>query len=244
MMLRTTKYRVVGFTLIELLVVIAIIAILAAILFPVFARARDRANQTTCLSNIKQIGLAFQVYASDWGGLFPPQDTDAAGTLGYFNWTYGWNNWTAAPMFKASIEYLVYALNPYIGGYQIWFCPNDVWQDLGTEPFGTLARTTAGEISYSYAVQWSTWLDNPPSMHDPACPAQINEPLDSISSNPSEQLLMTDNGFADSPGPTLANYQFAHNQGTNAVYLDGHATFLPGARYAHTHPPLIWYDAP
>ena len=57
-----------GFTLIELLVVIAIIAILAAILFPVFARARMKAQQTACVSNLKQIGTALAMYASDWGG--------------------------------------------------------------------------------------------------------------------------------------------------------------------------------
>jgi prepilin-type N-terminal cleavage/methylation domain-containing protein/prepilin-type processing-associated H-X9-DG protein len=55
-----------GFTLIELLVVIAIIAILAAILFPVFARARAKAEQTACLSNVKQVSLATQMYCSDW----------------------------------------------------------------------------------------------------------------------------------------------------------------------------------
>ena len=60
-----------GFTLIELLVVIAIIAILAAILFPVFARAREKARQSSCLSNVKQIGLGMMMYVQDYDERFP-----------------------------------------------------------------------------------------------------------------------------------------------------------------------------
>jgi prepilin-type N-terminal cleavage/methylation domain-containing protein len=62
-----------GFTLIELLVVIAIIAILAAILFPVFAQARESARQATCLSNMKQIGTASMMYVQDYDETYPDQ---------------------------------------------------------------------------------------------------------------------------------------------------------------------------
>lgn len=62
-----------GFTLIELLVVIAIIALLAGILFPVFAQARNKARQAGCTSNLKQLGLAMHMYIQDWDGYFPKE---------------------------------------------------------------------------------------------------------------------------------------------------------------------------
>src|SRR3954468_19598773 len=68
----TFMNRTSAFTLIELLVVIAIIAILAAILFPVFAQAREKARQTSCLSNLRQISTAMMMYAEDHDGLFVP----------------------------------------------------------------------------------------------------------------------------------------------------------------------------
>jgi len=74
--MRSTLSRRRAFTLIELLVVIAIIAILAAILFPVFAQAREKARQTACLSNLKQLGLGFLQYATDYDGDFPAPITN------------------------------------------------------------------------------------------------------------------------------------------------------------------------
>src|SRR5436305_2601500 len=68
-----------GFTLIELLVVIAIIAILAAILFPVFAQARDKARQAGCLSNLKQLALGYHMYAQDFDEKFPINRFDGRG---------------------------------------------------------------------------------------------------------------------------------------------------------------------
>ena len=70
-----------GFTLIELLVVVAIIATLAAILFPVFAKARDKARQSTCQSNLKQIGLAIQAYVQDYDGYLPTSYNNTPGIM-------------------------------------------------------------------------------------------------------------------------------------------------------------------
>ncbi|NLO07609.1 MAG: DUF1559 domain-containing protein [candidate division WS1 bacterium] len=92
-----------GFTLIELLVVIAIIAILAAILFPVFARAREKARQTSCLSNLKQIGLAFMAYAQDYDECMTLAPD--AGALSHHWWNV--------------------TLQPYILNEQVLDCPSD-----------------------------------------------------------------------------------------------------------------------
>jgi prepilin-type N-terminal cleavage/methylation domain-containing protein/prepilin-type processing-associated H-X9-DG protein len=92
-----------GFTLIELLVVIAIIAILAAILFPVFAKAREKARQSSCLSNCKQIGLAVLQYIQDYDGLGMQRDTGVAPNR--LLWTD--------------------FLQPYIKNGQVFTCPSD-----------------------------------------------------------------------------------------------------------------------
>jgi len=102
-----------GFTLIELLVVIAIIAILAAILFPVFAQAREKARQTSCLSNCKQIGLALQMYAQDYDERLPNTGPDwpGNGKNPVYAAGYGWAMW-------------VVLLDPYIKSRKVWVCPS------------------------------------------------------------------------------------------------------------------------
>ncbi len=106
-----------GFTLIELLVVIAIIAILAAILFPVFARAREKARQSSCLSNVKQLGLGLLMYAQDYDErmayyyrYYPPGSTVL----------YWWGD----------------LLQPYVKNYQILECPSGSWGYTYARPSG------------------------------------------------------------------------------------------------------------
>lgn len=121
-----------GFTLIELLVVIAIIAILAAILFPVFAKARERAKATTCINNEKQIGIALTQYSSDYDENYPPERVATNG---------GWN--LGNPTWKD-------ALDPLIKSKDVWLCPSNQFAWAPTKS-GNTRGDENGRFPRSYA---------------------------------------------------------------------------------------------
>jgi prepilin-type N-terminal cleavage/methylation domain-containing protein/prepilin-type processing-associated H-X9-DG protein len=110
-----------GFTLIELLVVVAIISLLAAILFPVFARARENARRASCMSNMKQIGLGIMQYVQDYDEKYPFMSSDAIeGFASYVGQPY--NLWRQ--------------IYPYTKSWQIITCPSAIPSTGGSAPFG------------------------------------------------------------------------------------------------------------
>jgi prepilin-type N-terminal cleavage/methylation domain-containing protein/prepilin-type processing-associated H-X9-DG protein len=193
-----------GFTLIELLVVIAIIAILAAILFPVFARAREKARQSSCLSNMKQIGLAFMQYVQDYDEMLPRHvfDLDADGYWSEPDYSWRW------------------ALLPYIRNVQIFQCPS---QNM-TNPFdGTMDYNQNAAYGINHVHRDSGVPNPPPGMalaefQYPASTILVGEIGATGGAWLGHSYNTNDPGFiyTDDAGKR-------HNEGANWLYADGHA---------------------
>ncbi len=200
-----------GFTLIELLVVIAIIAILAAILFPVFARAREKARQSSCLSNVKQIMLAVQMYVQDYDELLPE---------GTSYWESPW----APGVADAGPWYAL--LMPYIKNEQVLVCPSH----RHTQNFSDTGDS---------ALLWDDWQDTVISyganmdLGRPGVPlASLDQPTEWVwltEYNTFSQYWYTGSGRGcstlpnDSYRPWGSHAEFEHNGQMNLGYVDGHA---------------------
>jgi prepilin-type N-terminal cleavage/methylation domain-containing protein/prepilin-type processing-associated H-X9-DG protein len=225
-----------GFTLIELLVVIAIIAILAAILFPVFAQAREKARQASCLSNLKQFTLSCLMYIQDYDETFP-QSAYSLDTRTFVNGVG-----VLVPGSGDRVFTTFDACLPYIKNIDILRCPSQSpVTDFGAI-LGRLGLRTSGNFQFaSYTYNFAVFQDPalPPGLgaDDPVVPlAALQFPVDTI--------LFYDTRY-DLPGPNPLRTRFGcpllpasevfgwanfpgdprHQEGFNIGFADGHVKY-------------------
>ena len=204
-----------AFTLVELLVVMAIISVLAGILFPVYARSREKARQTACVSNLTQIGMALLVYAGDWDGALPPYHNDFSADRH--------DEWGTAALKGYKPEILFGVLDSYLGGRGVLFCRSD--------PF-------AGQSLVAWDVdhKWSSYLFNSHSYTE--APLLVDwgrifrsAPVPTDPIPPSRYVVVSD---ARRPGwnhvGPFTEDVGGHFQGSNSLYLDGHVAWKKWTR--------------
>ncbi|MDO8473546.1 MAG: DUF1559 domain-containing protein [Dehalococcoidia bacterium] len=195
-----------GFTLIELLVVIAIIAILAAILFPVFAKAREKARQSTCLSNVKQLGLGIMQYKQDYDETFP--------------------------LYSATISWCQ-AITPYVKSLGIFKCPSD--STPGQILSYTNNAYLMSHPWYGWGVAASDAAVNEPAKTVALVDGYGDPyygPITSLA--PGSPLWNGPFGFpcfATGPEPAYSQHQMAtggkkHTGGVNCAFADGHGKWV------------------
>ncbi len=181
----TRTARKAGFTLIELLVVIAIIAVLAAILFPVFAAAREKARQASCQSNLRQLGLATMMYTQDYDETFPLFQYDDCQSFVCHQYWFGLRTATGWDKTKG-------LLYPYMKNGQVQRCPSWTGKTLFGDGngygynWGYIGSDCYGNPQLDcYDAQGNFWP------HDPATLASLSSPADKI--------LFSDSGFYNAP---------------------------------------------
>ena len=235
-----TSLRKQGFTLIELLVVIAIIAILAAILFPVFAKAREKSRQASCQSNEKQIILAVLQYVQDYdetfgrdsnGGSWPTDMLNKGQTVA--NPAYGYTYW--------GTHYYSYMKNA-----QVFKCPSTKGNNDSYQTDGSGSNNSIKDYN-SYGL--NPWIERGAGAELPL--AAIQYPAELIVAHDSYEANLDDNGdlLTAAAGQTInltqhrgtathfAEY-WRHNQTLNAMWADGHVKTITYTDNC----PREWYD--
>lgn len=239
-----------GFTLIELLVVIAIIAILAAILFPVFAQAREKARTTSCLSNTKQIGLAIMMYAQDYDETYFEQDWPGgcpASETGYF-----------ADQPGQTTEIWAVLLYPYVKNGGIFDCPS--YQ--GTTYTASLALWQCGDPNKQKIVPYVEYGTNEAILGGHAStlatlaePASVGLITDNsyIFGGPGVCLNLDGQyklywveartGFGDGSDISWYNGKPRHSHGSNFAFADGHSKWARASDVApNVRTSTSWID--
>jgi prepilin-type N-terminal cleavage/methylation domain-containing protein/prepilin-type processing-associated H-X9-DG protein len=233
------KLKRKGFTLIELLVVIAIITILAGILFPAFSKVREKARQSACLSNLKQIGMAIMMYQQDYDGMLPC----GSAWKGGFAWPVWQGNIYIARWYQQ--------LFPYVRNQDIFACPSyRDWIGAWQVPPGWY------NTPVTYGRWTANWLIFTPQTNqlDPGrTEAQIPEPsstaLVSDSAHADDAAAYDDSGkpwatwwrvayaniCAVGCNPSYAVETFArHSNGANILFADGHVKWF-NSEYIHSN---------
>lgn len=200
-MVHRQGHRRAGFTLIELLIVIAIIGILAAILFPAFARARENARRTSCLNNMKQIGLGLMQYTQDYDEKMPMFVPQMGNFINNFNTNTDptFINWQRA-------------IYPYTKSYQINVCPS-----------ATPAAGTAGPNG----INATNYTGNGVVMQKGLSLAAIDEVSTVIAVQERDMITHTAELYPDAYGGKyrywLLGDNVLHFNGSNLLFCDGHA---------------------
>jgi prepilin-type N-terminal cleavage/methylation domain-containing protein/prepilin-type processing-associated H-X9-DG protein len=213
---RKNKRQRGGFTLIELLVVIAIIAILTSILFPVFARARENARRTSCMSNLKQIGIGMMMYVQDYDGQYfgwsygaPTSASCPAPSIGCSGYNSFW-----APIGVSGVSWF---MEPYIKSRQVFFCPSLSRTQVGYG-FNHVMRGGMAESAIQTPAHMLAFVDN-----------QFNGYMAYSPESPgSTSLWNTVFCKVTNQSPCLPENQRygRHLDGVNVAFVDGHVKWM------------------
>jgi len=219
-----------GFTLIELLVVIAIIAILAAILFPVFAKAREKARQTSCLSNLRQIGTAILSYAQDNDEQYPFGENYAGAPPGANEGACNYFIFAMPSTSGGSGCRWANTLQPYIKNFQLYRCPSI---SPGVVNAALPGNSPASAYSFNSCLQASSLA----AVVTPTRCIMEWEVGDTgwigyFAGSPFISTTPPNHSFIFTPGVTpyglgiAGNPVDVHNEGSNRTYCDGHAKWV------------------